>query len=241
MSEAWAELCPESNPAYEAVHEWASRKANKRTGQILGSRAALTRACSREQVLPFNKVSDEWTGLEDEGILEKNDQGFLVTEKFVRTFRFSRRSRGEGVILVAERLDDDDTTSRVTEAQPNRHPAVKQGSAQKKPRVDLCRHVFPDLVEDHGMETIRRDLYWKALYQNVQRLQLDYRVDLPFVRRMMEEFVRHPEWTQRSSRAAWQVFISRWQQLMKLVHLQRQRDPGARRHSGGAEYWLARP
>ena len=174
--------------------------------------------------------------------MERTDEGFLVTENFVRTFRLSRRSRGEQGSLVAERLECRGHLYPVlSEAQPNRHPAVKQGSVYR--RDDLCRYFFPNLVEDSRLETIPRDMYWKPLCSQVKRLQFKYNLDLPFVRRMMEEFIRHPEWCQHSPRAAWQVFVSHWQQLIKLVQLQQHRDPGSRRFSegGGREYWLGTP
>jgi hypothetical protein len=247
MTQTWAKPCPDSvpDPTFDAVSAWVAQTARRRSGvsMLLGSSAGLIRACARATTLPYDDVSDRFTALEDGECIERTDEGFLVTEEFLGTCRLSRRRRGEEAILVAKRLDGFDTTYRV---EPRRAtPAVKQGSVQnevgtRKPRVDLCHYFFPDLVEERGLETVRRDVYWKALYSQVQRLQLEYRLDLPFVRRMMEEFVQHPEWCQRSSRAAWQVFISRWQQLIRLVHAQRRRDPGNRRHSGGAEYWMGK-
>jgi hypothetical protein len=66
---------------------------------------------------------------------------------------------------------------------------------------------------------------------------MDYGVNLSFVRRMMEEFVRHPTWCERSRRPAWQVFIGRREELIKRVRIQQGRNT---RHSGGAEYWLGK-
>jgi hypothetical protein len=88
------------------------------------------------------------------------------------------------------------------------------------------------------METIPGHLYWPALCSQVKKLEKDYTVDLAFIRQMMEEFVRHPQWTQRSRRPAWQVFIARRQELVKLVHTQRRRNPN--RSGWSQEDWLRR-
>jgi hypothetical protein len=105
--------------------------------------------------------------------------------------------------------------------------------------VQLCREFFPNLVEDHNLETIPRKLYWKLLYGQVQKLEQEYQVDLPFVRRMMEEFVRHPLWCKRSRRPAWQVFVGRREELLKLVLIQRRRNPHHRDQS--KEFWWSSP
>jgi hypothetical protein len=252
MVNTWAKPC--HDPDLDVVHESLTRRAGRKRN-IPMELAALVEVTSREESLSAQTVSDAIWSLIHTGKVDQTDKGFLITEKFSGTFRIPGFGRGEPVSLVAQRLGDRDTVypDEASEASRtngttsrNRRPGVKQRSAQNevgpgtgKLRVQLCRDFFPSLVEDHGLETIPRDLYWRALVSQVKRLELVYRVNTPFVRQMMEEFVQHPEWCRRSHRPAWRVFVSRWQELVKRVHAQHNRARrNDTRHTGGIEHWL---
>lgn len=268
-------------PAHDAVfdsicEELICLAAKRRSGIIRLDWLDLIDHVARRQCLSIKTVSDHLVALLDQGWLKKADLGFWFrSEKRSAEVGPNPRAAGrEGGSLVAERLGADDAvlsvftetsaasrTSRPEASEASR-TGVKQESAQNRirrpsgPRVELCRDFFPDLVEDRGLETVRRDIYWRGLMQQVKKLEFDYRVDTPFIRKMMLEFVEHPIWCKRSRSAAWKVFIQHREELVKLVRTQRtQHDrnphnrgqskefwtaPSRDRHTLGAEYWLAR-
>jgi hypothetical protein len=255
MNDPWAEPCPESDAVFNTVHEWVSRKALKRRSRtIVMDWLDLVDTIAQEKViLPEQRVSDALTSLMDLDWVQKTNEGFLVRKFFTGTSRHPGFSGSERVSLVAERLDDEDTnnlgspeTSKASRSLGVKHESVPKYVGTPRPtgpRVELCRDFFPSLMKEHQMETIPAPMYSKALYSQVKKMQIDYKLNLSFVRQMMEEFVQHPLWCERSHRLAWQVFISRREELIKRVHAQKQKDPGNRRFSDGRgrEYWLGTP
>jgi len=251
MNNDLAKPCPESDPVLNTVHELVSKMGRRRDGIILGSKQTLVdRLRQIRPMLSSRQLDNALQALLDTGAMEEEEgRGFLVREKFPGSFRPADFFRREGGSLVAKRLDADDANCLPAAGG---HEVFRAQRGRHQPRVDLCRVFFPNLVEDHGLETIPRDVYWKGLYRCVKDLEYEYKVTTPFVRRMMEEFVRHPAWCQRSHQPAYRVFMTRRQELVKLVRAQEKRDPGNRRyskgrdwlgdpsprHNHGAEYWL---
>jgi hypothetical protein len=251
MDEGWAKPGLKADAVFNDVHEWVTLKARKRRSRmILGDWLDLVDTISRERAHNLREVSDALTSLLDQGWLEKTDHGFrvLVEKNLQEVSATPCVARGERGSLVAKRLGAEDAVHRVSPVEASAASRASERSVQNRGvistprsgrvRVELCRDVFPNLVEDHGLETIPRHLYWQALCSQVKKLEIDFNVDPPFIRRMMEEFVRHPQWSQRSRRPAWQVFIGRRQELVKLVHAQRRRNPN--RTGWSQEDWLRR-
>ena len=271
MDDGWAKPCSDSDAGFNGVHEWVTRRSRRRKSRIIPlGWDGLISAISRDLAFSWRETADALQSLLDLEWAEKVDEGFRVlVEKNLAELAAQPGAAGrEGGSLVAKRLDADDAIFPLfgEASAASRIPGVMGKSAQfyggtRTPRpsglrVELCRDFFTNLVEAHRMETIPGHLYWRGLCSQVKKFQGDYQVDLTFVRQMMEEFVRHPEWCQRSRRPAWQVFISRREELLGLVKLRQRHHPGDRRyqvegdqgwlttgrerHTQGAEYWLGR-
>jgi hypothetical protein len=118
---------------------------------------------------------------------------------------------------------------------------VKSESAQKPVGViSLAKHFFPEVVRGAGIQMTPLQTDTAALIR-VLRHWKSLGVDLLTMKLMMEEFVRHPEWCQRSKRSPWQVFVSRRGDLASEVAYRQRKDPANRRWAGtGEDYWLGR-
>jgi hypothetical protein len=251
---------PGSDAIFDDVHGFVTQVfRRRRSGTWLGDRADLDNLVSRGRGLGIRQASDVVQGLLDSDAVERVDGGFrlLVEKQLSPEISAHPGAAGrEGGSLVAQRLDAEDANSPVFgEASAASRMIASyealggmEGSAQNAvqpafrpsgPRVKLCRDFFPSLVENHDLETIPRNMYWQALCSQVKKLEWDYQIDTPFIRLMMLEFVKHPLWCRRSRRPAWQVFISRREELIKLVHAQRKKNPDNRRR--GRDYWISQP
>jgi len=116
------------------------------------------------------------------------------------------------------------------------HPSAKKRERRQDPEVLLARDVFPDLARLN-----KRDRRLHEVGPLVGQLRLwekKYGYDWAFVRLLMEEFGKHPEWYR--GRPAWEVFVTRRRVLAALVVHRQKRDPSNRRWgtNRGREYWV---
>jgi hypothetical protein len=95
---------------------------------------------------------------------------------------------------------------------------VKSESAQKPVATTtyLAKYFFPGVVREAGIQMVPLQTNGPALAHHLNRWKLQG-VDLSFMKLMMEEFVRHPEWCRHSTRPPWRVFVSRREDLSGLV------------------------
>lgn len=250
MVQTLGEALPD--PVLDTVHEWLSRRARRGDGVVRGDWLDLIHRIARATTFSVSSVTNTMNSLLDTGCIEKVDAGVLVTEKFSGTFRsggfaapdrdnigpkalgWRGLARAKRAPLPPEAAGRPASDSYVQSEVPQYDPEPRCPQSRV---VVLARTTFPSLCLDAGIPINPLVFSWRRLAKGINRWQSDYGVDLNFVRLMMMEFVRHPDWCQTSRRCPDEVFISRREKLAGLVLTRQQRDPSNRRHSTGAEYW----
>jgi len=124
---------------------------------------------------------------------------------------WTRRGQTDAVAGITAAI----TESAITESVG--HPSARTRTRPDKPDTILARDIFPQLTNRHGYHPYQHN--WPALVAQIRR----WPYDLDFVRLMMEEFSRHPEWCK--GRAPWRVFVGRRQVLVDLVLTRQKREP----------------
>lgn len=226
----------------------------RRSGVIPLDYRGLNESVARKLCRSLHRVTDMVATLLDLGAVEKTSQGdgFRVCPDFFPVFdQVYGASRRDRVSLAASPLELRGSTlpggQRSERSERSTAVAASEKSAQNqnpRPRhpankfVAIARDVFPALCRQNGI-TYLPGTDWRPIAGTVKRWGLQYGITVEEAHQMMEEFVRHPEWCQRSRKSPWAVFIQRREQLQYLVTAQQQRDPGSRRFAGqGQEYWI---
>jgi hypothetical protein len=102
--------------------------------------------------------------------------------------------------------------------------------------VYLSKYLFPQLMRGAGIEMNPLQINGAALTNHLNRWKLQG-IDFTTMKRMMEEFARHPEWCRGARVSPWRVFVGRRGELASLVASNQRRHPGNNRNKD----WLAYP
>jgi hypothetical protein len=94
---------------------------------------------------------------------------------------------------------------------------IHNGPPSAQNSTTLARDVFPQLVTENPFQR-----NWPALARNLKLWHKDG-MNWDFMRWMMEEFAKHPEWCRRAKTPPWRVFLARKQELVTMVLHEQQR------------------
>jgi hypothetical protein len=218
---------------------WAGRKTDKRDLVLMREDKAHYRA-NRE--VP-GSGPETFTHLEDGGWIERvtigesfrwrilvfcscggEDRLFLgAADGSVVTMPFGRSNGATPPLLPVRLLP-------VTNANGG-----MERSAQKS-TVYLATYFFPQVVRGAGIQMTPLQINGAALAHHLNRWKLQG-VDLLTMKRMMEEFAKHPAWCRNARRPPWRVFVGKREDLASLVASNQRRHPGNNRNKD----WLAYP
>lgn len=272
MDGGWTQSGPNSDAVFDGVHEEVTLRARRRRSRVIpGDWLELVDSVSRKRALKLREVSDALSALLDLGWIEKVDEGFRVlVEKNLAEFHGVSGAAGRDRVSIAAKprylRGSSASGERSERSERSETTAATQKSAQNengpKPRspgsevVQLSRIFFPDLCRQNRIPLLP-GMDWRPLAGAINKWRRDYGMNVGFIRQMMEEFVQHPQWCQKSRRLPTMVFISRREDLVGIIAARQRRHPGDRRyhvgeeqaaylttgrqrHTEGAEYWLGR-
>ena len=80
------------------------------------------------------------------------------------------------------------------------------------------------------------EMNWKGFGGAIKAWIENEDMDVWLIRRMINEFVRHPQWVNNSKNNAWKVFIIRRDDLTAILSTQQRRDPSASKSRFGHDY-----